>query len=205
MSHGQFPDRLHDISPSRFTRFPLTSIPLTRSHRFLDFLSRAFAEKSHSGILASWQAIDFARLKNLGTAFILPCKSPQLRHPGCSHGMMRLWAHRPVLRSSFRVRCPGTLGYFTERETGFAAATARIRPQVSTQHGAAGGRSKTGRADEHASRARYRQERPLSTAPGFECRAARAKATVEAFRSWGLPAYAARGIHGIAVAARHET
>jgi hypothetical protein len=77
---------------------------------------------------------------------------------------MRLWAHRPVLRSSFRVRCPGTLGYFTERETGFAAATAGIQPQVSTQHGAAGGRSKTGRADEHASRARYRKSglcRPL--------------------------------------------
>lgn len=119
--------------------------------------------------------------------------------------MMRLWALSPVSRASPAIRHSGTFEYFAESETLFAAAAGRIQPQVSMRHRPAGGSSMTGGADERASCAKYFRgglRRPL---PDPEI------AAVEKGRSSGhidhgdFQPTAARGIHGIAVAARPES
>ena len=144
-------------------------------------------------------------LKKMGTAFSLPRNSPRSRRPDFAREMMQLWTLCPALYAPLAIRCPATFEYFIKRETSFAAAAARIQPQVSMQHELVSGSSKTGRTDEHALCARCLKSglrRPLPNSKATP----REKKQSSMHIDYGdfLPT-AARGIHGIAVAARHET
>jgi hypothetical protein len=93
------------------------------------------------------------RLKNLGTALLLPRKLPQLRYPGFSHEVMRLGTRRPVLRA-LPAPVSGDFRIFHQTGAGLRAAAARIQPHVLMRQGPASGGSKTNLANKYASRAR---------------------------------------------------
>jgi hypothetical protein len=121
-------------------------------------------------------------LNNLGTALALPQKSPWLRHPGCAHGMMRLCA---CIRSRARPSRPGPWGLSDIAPNGRPASGVG-RPNSAT--GLYATQAHRRKIDDGPNgRIRFpcqiSQEGPPSTAPGFEGRAARARAIIGAFRS----------------------
>jgi hypothetical protein len=121
-------------------------------------------------------------LNNLGTALALLQKPPWLRHPDCAHGMMRLCA---CTRSRARLSRPGPRGLSSITPNG-RPDSGLGRPNSTT--GLYATQAHRQRIDDEPNgRIRFpcqiSQEGSSSTTPGFEGRAAGARAIIGAFRS----------------------